>query len=204
MEYKGFILSADQFFAEMVDDGLNKRKVKANANVKKYLVGVLEHYLDARNLFENAVNENGERNPQTLAEMYLAAAQSSPLEKHKLLKKLGDRTLYVSGFFADSLSGKVVDIDYYANMGEVAYGTLAEFVREDLTASVYRTFSKRFLEFVDVLTHISQSSMIQNDQNILKLYDRYMRTGSDLAKEKLIEMGVLTVSAEVTKRSRQD
>jgi hypothetical protein len=204
MENKSILLSSDQFFKELVDESCKKRNVKINNNIKGYLVGVLEHYLDARNLFETEVNEVGEKNHQTLAEMYLVATQKPSTEKQILLKKLGDRTLYVSGFFADSLHGKMVDVDYYTSMGEMAYGTLAELVREELSIRIYKTFSQRFIEFVDVLNHISHSAMIQNDENILRLYDRYMRTGSELAREKLIEMGVTSVSKEQTKRSKQD
>jgi hypothetical protein len=121
-----------------------------------------------------------------------------------LLKKLGDRSLYISGFFGDSLERKLVDIDYYAEMGGAAYASLADNVSDDISAQVYRIFSRDFLAYVDVLTYISQQSMIQSDQSLLRLYDRYMRTGSELAKEKLIEMGVLTLSVDQVKLAKQD
>ena len=116
-----------------------------------------------------------------------------------MLRKLGDRTLYISGFFGDSLSRKVVDIDYYAQIGGSAYATLAHCTREDTLAKVYHVFSARFMDFVDVLTFISHQSLIKSDQSILRLYDRYLRTGSELAKDKLIEAGVLTVPSRQQK-----
>jgi hypothetical protein len=67
--------------------------------------------------------------------------------------------------------------------------------REDRLAKVFKTFSQQFLEFVDVLKYISHRSFVQTDQNILRLYERYLRTGSDLDREKLQEMGVLAVAA---------
>jgi hypothetical protein len=60
------------------------------------------------------------------------------------------------------------------------------------------------LEFVDVLTFISETTAIQSDQSVLRLYDRYVRTGSALAKEKLIELGVIPVDAEQAKIAKQD
>jgi hypothetical protein len=194
MEKKDFLLSSKNFFQEAVEEAFSKRNIKAFPAVQTYLVGILEHYLDARNLFEGP----------TLAEMYLTANQAAPHEKQSLLKKLGDRSLYVSGFFGDSLSRKLVDIDYYADMGGAAYSLLSDCVKEDTTAAVYRIYSQRFLEFVEVLTYISQKSMIQTDENLLRLYDRYVRTGSELAKEQLVEQGVLTLPSDQLKLGKQD
>lgn len=204
VQNKSLLLSSKDFFTEAVGEAFAKRKIQTYPSVQSYLVQILEHYMDARNLFEKNISEDGTRSPDTLAEMLLIAGQSAPVEKQIILKKLGDKSLYVSGFFGDSLSRKLVDIDYYVEMGGSAYGMLAESVKEDTVAQVYKVFSCRFLEFVDVLTYISQQSMIQSDQNILRLYDRYLRTGSELAKEKLVEAGVLTLSAEQIKLGRQD
>lgn len=199
-----FLVSSREYFVEMVDHGLTKRNVKVVPAVQNYLVGLLEHYLDARNLFDQAVNEQGQKTPTTLAEMYLTASTSQTPEKLELLKKLGDRSLYISGFFGDSLNRKLVDIEYYANMGGAAYGSLAEISKEDTTAQIYKTFSHRFIEFVDVLTYISQQSFVHTDEGLLRLYDRYLRTGSELAKDKLVEMGVLTLPSDQAKLARQD
>jgi hypothetical protein len=190
-----FLASPRQYFGEMVEAGFSKRNIKTTPAVQLYMVQLLEHYLDARNLFTR---------PDTLAETFLMASNSQTPEKIELLKKLGDKSLYISGFFGDSLARKIVDLDYYAGMGGAAYASLADCVREDDTAHVYRIFSQRFIEFVDVLTYISQQSSVHTDQGLLRLYDRYMRTGSELAKEKLIEMGVLTLPTDQAKLARQD
>lgn len=190
-----FVESPDQFFSDLVRDGFERRKIKTYPAVQSYIVNLLKFYLDARNLFTV---------PSTLAELYLTAANAEPAEKMELLRQLGDRALYISGFFGDSLSRKIVDIDYYAEMGGAAYGSLAESIREDTQAQIYRVFSKQFLSFVDVLADISQSSFIQSDESILRLYDRYLRTGSSLAKEKLTEIGIMTIPADQAKLTRQD
>jgi hypothetical protein len=193
---QSFLLATPrEFFGEMVEDGFAKRNIKSSPAVQLYMVQLLEYYLDARNLFTR---------PDTLAETFLMATSSPQVEKIDLLKKLGDKSLYIAGFFGDSLARKIVDLDYYAGMGGAAYASLADCVREDDSAHVYRTFSQRFVEFVDVLTYISQKSSVHTDQGLLRLYDRYMRTGSELAKEKLIEMGVLTLPSDQAKLARQD
>lgn len=197
-------LSPTGYFEELVQKGLAQRKLHALPFVERYLVNLLNHYLDARNLFdETYMNEMGQKNPQTLAEMYLIAQGSDAVTKNKLLRRLGDRTLYISGFFGDSLQRKIVDIDYYAEIGGSAYASLAHCTREDTMAHVYLTISKQFLDFVDVLTYVSHNSFVKSDQSILRLYDRYMKTGSELAREKLEEMGVLPIPFDQVKLGKQ-
>lgn len=198
-----FFVSPKEYFQELVRKGLEHRRLETHPHVETYLVNLLQHYLDARNLFESEVDEQGQRRPQTLAEMYLIASQSENSVRVELLKKMGDKSLYISGFFGDSLERKIVDIDYYAEMGGAAYRDLASVTREDTVARVYTIFSRRFIEFVDVLTHVSQSALVQNNQSVLRLYDRYLRTGSELARERLLEMGVLAVPRDQAKGSRQ-
>jgi hypothetical protein len=197
-------ISPQQYFSELVENGLQKKKVNAIPAVKAYLVNLLENYLDAKKLFEDEVDEQGNKSPSTLAELYLKANNSESKEKRELLKKLGDKSLYISGFFGSSLTRKLVDIDYYAGMGCTAYENLSYHVKEDTQSKVYKIFSKNFLEFVDVLSYISEDTFIQGDHNILSLYERYLKTGSESAKEKLIEMGVVTLSKDHIKLVRQD
>lgn len=188
---------------EIVSQGLQKRQVRVSPLGERYLVDLLEYYLHATNLFESEDSHQGRR-PLTLAEMYLEAGQRPTPEKLDLLKKLGDRSLYISGFFGDSLERSLVDLDYYAEMGGAAYGWLADSVNEAQVAEVYRLYSRRFHEFVDVLAYISQRSMIQTDQNLLRLYDRYLKTGSELAREQLAEHGVVPLGRDQLKASKQD
>jgi hypothetical protein len=139
-----------------------------------------------------------------LAELFLKAQnESSSTLRIDLLKKLGDTSLYISGFFGDSLNRKLVDIDYYADMGGVAYGSLSKEIADQSLAEVYDCFSTRFIEFVDVLTYMSQKTQVQTDQDLLRLYDRYLATGSKLAEEQLLEKGVLNSELRKTKSKKQ-
>lgn len=196
-------VSPKEYFAEIVQEGLRQRRLVEFPRAEAYLVDLLQHYMDARNLFESEHDEQGQRRPQTLAEMYMTAVHLEDTARGEMLKKLGDRSLYISGFFGDSLSRKIVDIDYYAQMGGAAYRDLAEFTEDEMLAKVYRTFSRRFIDYVDVLTYISQSTLVQSNESLLRLYDRYLKTGSELAREKLVEKGILTISLEQAKKARQ-
>lgn len=188
---KSFVISPKDFFSEVVREAFDQRKVSTFPMARDYLVGVLQFFIDSNNLFPQS-SESEVARPQTLAEMFLMANSSeSPSVRMDLLKRLGDSALYISGFFGDSLSKKIVDVDYYADMGGMAYSALASSSREDMVRSVYKEFSGRFLEFADVLTHISQKVLVQSDENLLRLYDRYLKTGSKVALEHLLEKGIV-------------
>jgi hypothetical protein len=191
------VLSSRSFFQETVSAAFEHRKLKTLPMVKGYLVELLEFYVPAANLFDD-FDTSGRRTRETLAETFLRAQSSEHSVRTELLKKLGDRSLYISGFFGDSLQRKLVDVDYYADMGCMAYGALAESVREDTAARVYREFAGRFLDFVEVLTYISSKAKLHNEENLMRLFELYARTGSEAAREKLIERGLIALPIDQT------
>ena len=195
-----FLVSTKDFFNDVVQEAIVARKMNTFPLAQNYLVSILENYVHTNNLFDTQT-ENGKKTRDTLAETFLKAQNSNPTVKIELLKKLGDVSLYVSGFFADSLSRKIVDVDYYVDMGEVAYATLASEIKEDTSRKVFKDYSSRFLEYVDLLTTISQKSLVQNDESILRLYEKYLKTGSELARETLEEKGIVTVPFDKDKKS---
>lgn len=174
------ISSSRPYFTELVESAVMVRKIKAPMFTQNYLVDLLDHYMLAGNL-----------NQTTLAEMFLTANQAEPSVKGELLKRLGDTSLYISGFFGDSLQRKIVDVDYYADLGGSAYGTLASNV-SGAVAETFHDLAANFLDYVDLLTFISQQAMVQTNGDLLRLYNRYLATGSKLAAEQLREKGVIT------------
>lgn len=191
-------VSPREYFDEMLTDAFEQRKVKAVPLVKGYLVDLLSFYVPTHNLFDE-LDSSGRRTRGTLAETMLKAQNADIHERIELYKKLADRSLYISGFFGDSLQRKLIDVDYYAEMGGMAYGALSDCAREDNHRKVYRELAQRFLDFVEILTHISSRAHLQNEENILRLYETYARTGSDIARQKLIEKGLIAVPIDTIK-----
>jgi hypothetical protein len=193
------VVGTQEFFKEAVGHALSQTKVKATPLTESYLVALLNQFMTIDRLFKEDA-QNGVRQRETLAEMFLKATNSPPGVRVELLKELGDSSLYISGFFGDSLNRKLVDLDYYVEMGGTAYGTLAAQVREESFKHVYSELAEQFAKFVDVLTYISIKALMQTNEDLLRLYDRYLRTGSDLAKEQLLEKGLLPVSSPVNRK----
>jgi hypothetical protein len=193
------LMSPEQHFTEVLQEACKQRKIKSFPMMDAYLVHLLKHYLDSKNLFTPFQDDSIDKPPQTLAEMYLVAMNSETPKNREIMKILADRTLYLTGFFGDSLQRKIVDIDYYTNIGSAAYHNLAVWTKEDTVASIYKTFSSRFMDFVEVLSYISEKSSVQTDQNVLRLYERYIKTGSELAREKLTALGIATLPKDQLK-----
>jgi hypothetical protein len=198
------LMNHSEYFREAVREAFASRKIQTPAPAEDYLVNLLEHYVVAERLHDTSqVDESGQRKPQTLAEMLLTAVQSERATKIELLKRLADRTLYTCGFFGDSFQRKIIDVDYCVEMAGTAYGLLAETTRQDSLAEVYTIYSKRFVDFVDALNHISEKSQLQSTSNVLRIYDRYLKTGSDLAREKLSDLGIVPISKSDQKKVSQ-
>lgn len=186
------IISTGDFFQEAVESAFVERRFSTFPSARSYLVRLLEYYVPAGNLFDE-VDENGRRTKSTLAETFLRAMNAEPHLRSEMLKKMADRALYITGFFSDSLQRKVIDVDYYAEMGVSAYGFLADSSREDLSAKVYREYSEKFVAFSEILATISSQARIQDEANIMRLYETYAKTGSDFARERLLERGLIAV-----------
>ena len=178
-----------EYFTETVNFALQERKVDTCPTVALYISNLLYTYMLTQNLYK--VDSDGHPQKDTLAEQLLKAAQAGKNKKIDMLRDLGDTSLYISGFFGDSLKRKVVDIDYYVDIGGTAYGTLSACLKKTPPSFVYQEISERFMEFVDVLTLISQQALIQTNSDLLRLYDRYLTTDSQLAREQLAEKGLL-------------
>jgi len=199
---KSFVfLTPEAHFTEVVKEACQIRQIRAQPVVEVYLVQLLRFYLDTKNL-HNTQTDSSERPPDTFAEMYLQALNAEPNRRRDLMRVVADKSLYLTGFFGESFRRKTVDLEYYADIGSAAYSNLHSWCREDGISKVYKIFSNRFMDFVEVLNYISEKSLVQSDQNVLRLYDRYLRTGSALAREKLNELGVITLSKEQLKLSK--
>jgi hypothetical protein len=105
---------------------------------------------------------------------------------------MGDSALFISGFFADSLADKVADLRYYRALGGMAYERLSRDHEHDraIGPPVFTELAARFREFADVLAEVSEASRMQTPLSVLKLYERWVRTGSRRAAALLARQGI--------------
>ena len=112
-------------------------------------------------------------------------------ERSRLLRALGDLTLFVSGFFADSLASRRADLGYYRSLGGLAYGRLAREPKPlGALPDVFAELAQRFMQFADVLSEVSEASRLTSSGSVVRLYERWMQTGSPRAAALLAEHGI--------------
>ena len=168
--------SVDAFFHEVVQEALDAIHLTTNEPTEWYLVGLLGDFTKAR------------ITDQPLG-LQLADAPAEPAERVRRLKQVGDTSLYVSGFFAESLGRKLVDVDYYASLGAAAYGELASRLGGSLT-EVYRELAARFPAFVEVLAEVRRRVDFAG-ADIVRLYEHWLKTRDEWVERKLRAFGVL-------------
>jgi len=156
-------------------------------------VADLVELLDSHLAVADRAGEWSAAGERTLAEALLSARLQQGAARLRRLRSLGDRALFTAGFFGDSLARKVVDIDYYGDVGRAAYANLAESlarqVRETSWTGLYAELAQRFDEFVDVLAEVGDRTRGRDAENLLRLYERYLRTGSNRDRERLLRRG---------------
>ncbi len=185
-----------EYFRKEIQKAKEALRVECSDFTEFYLVNLLAEFGETDELFEDA--------DRPLALIYGKAMESGPQERFRLLKKLGDFALYMSGYFSDSLQGKAVDADYYIAMGSNAYGSASKLLRAqprgDVFGPVFNDLSGNFPSYVDVLAEVSESAPgASSDKDVMRLYELWVRTKSKRCEMILRKMGVpLDEPGEIT------
>jgi len=179
-----------EFFREQLERAMEHQRVSTSGFTEFYLVNLLAKCVQGEAL--PAPEPGFEETP--LAVLWVRALQSAQAERVRLLRVLGDTALFVSGFFADSLQGKLVDHAYYRAMGGRAYAHLGR-AHDPLGVGrdVFCELSDRFTTFTDLLAEVSEASRLGSNVNVVKLYERWLQTGSRRAAVLLAEKGLTPV-----------
>jgi hypothetical protein len=181
--------TAQEYFREAVSGALAHRRLRIQESTEFYLVNLLAGHLSTGSAL--APRGEGGLGSEPLAFILKRALEAEREERRRTLKRLGDTSLFVSGFFGDSLAGSLVDVGYYIAMGERAYDALSGFERADRgCAQVYEELARRFPDLVDVLAEIAELSDLSSNRGLVKLYERFLATGSQRVAERLRERGV--------------
>lgn len=184
--------SAHEWFREMVADALSTRRLEVQEVTEFYLVNLLAGFVERERLFVE--EPDGTVTSEPLALILLRAFEADRRDRAAQLRRLGDTALFVSGFFGDSLARSLVDVDYYIAMGERAYGTLAG--TERAQGDLYEELSARFGLFVDLFAEIAELSDLRSNRGLVRLYERFLITGSERVARRLRERGVALAFGE--------
>ncbi|MDQ3266539.1 MAG: hypothetical protein M3Y59_23310 [Myxococcota bacterium] len=179
-----------EFFKGMLGEAIEHRRVELAEGTEFYLVNLLTEFAVSEKLFTE--EEGGRKDHEPLALLYHRALLKEREERIRLLRRLGDVSLYKAGFFSESLRDQVVGPDYYIQMGGAAYGQVAQLAPLTGFAEVYRELCAKFRVVVEVLEEIAARGLVANGpEGTLRVYETWVRTGSDRLERVLIDAGVL-------------
>ena len=169
----------ESFFQTLVDDAVKTRHFAATEAAEYYLAGLLADYAKPDRLDAETLER-----PLTL--LLDEALHAAGRERFERLRSLGDGVLYTSGFFAEHLSTRGVELRYVRTLGARAYDGAAAMLRQGGDGSgapdVFRELADNFMMFAEVVSSVAdvlQAKAAHNSNSqVVRLYERWVRTGS--------------------------
>lgn len=174
-----------EFFKEQVEAACERQQLHPQPLTSYYVVSLLAEYVH----LGHAGSGDAMSSDEALGLKLLRALDSGGTTQRLGLKQVGDASLFISGFFSDSLRRSLVDVDYYVSLGGYAYRSLV--TSDDSLSSIFAELSDKFVSFVDVLSEVSARTSLTNNADLLRLYEKWLRTGSRQNGDLLAERGIV-------------
>lgn len=171
--------SVVEYFKELVDGALANQHVDAGELTAFYVVHLLSEFVGRP------------EHDEPLGPRLVAALESRGSTRRTSLKQIGDASLFISGFFVDSLRRKPVDVDYYMTIGGRAYNALSRYGDGGGLSPVFAELAEKFAAFVDILGEVSERTSCVTNSDLLRLYERWLRTGGRRSGQLLVERGIV-------------
>ena len=183
------------YFREALGQAIGTSMVRLTQHCQLYLVNLLSEFSRSENVY--AGTNYGET--PTLAVLMSRAAQADPQEAVRIYKHLGDSSLYLSGYFTESVENQSVSVDYYQTMGESAYAQVAGQIRysEAKSSALFMELAERFGDLIAILNAVSfhgaktaPENKNLEDKEVFDLIQRYKRTQNPEILKVLEKSGV--------------
>lgn len=180
-----------EYFKDMVVSSIKNQHAEVSGTVEFYLVNLLNECINAEKIFHEVDAEKED----SLTRKLSRALNADTFERIRRFKELGDFTLFIAGFFSASLNRKLVDVDFYGVIGSIAYANLAVIMRTktngEVFSSLYGELAEKFSPITDVLSEVSQKTSLRKEENILRIYEKWVRTGGKRDADRLIKEGIV-------------
>jgi hypothetical protein len=185
--------SISGFFHEAVEDAIKTRRVEVTDGATTYLVSLLSDFARP----DTRAEETMERPLSFLLDEALHTA--APGERFERLRSLGDGVLYACGFFGDHFEARGVDQKYLIAIGTTAYGAASAMMRvpvsdEKRKIDIFGELADKFTCFVGVVAEVADVTIAKGSagsRGLLKLYERWLKTGSESLAQALTEKGLV-------------
>lgn len=173
-----------EYFRDLVESAIQRQHLTTREVTAFYLVNLLAGFIHCDRFGSDS---------EALGVRFVKALGSAGARQRHELRHVGDQSLFISGFFSDSLHRSLVDIDYYIQLGERAYASLAR-TGDPARGDVFDELAGKFTSFVDVLGDVSERAALTSNTDLLRLYQRWVRSGSRRSADLLAERGIVPIA----------
>lgn len=180
-----------EFFHDALQSAFARQHLSVADQTEHYVVNLLTLFARSEALYERT--PTGTRLKPLVVMLSEALEAPSAQDRQRGLQRLGDVSLFIAGFFAQSFARKLIDVDYHIAMGGRAYGTLAAaHVRgpRRVLGAVFAELAQKFQPLVDALNELAETAYRHSDRDILRLYEIWLKTGSRRSYRILERLGV--------------
>jgi hypothetical protein len=195
------VTQPQEYFRELVTGAMERRKVATRPETEFYLVNLLNQFMVTDRLYTR--DADGQMKDEPLAFLWKDAVEEPRRENQRaVFRQVGDISLYMAGFFQESLSRRMVDVDYYIELGGSAYRHVAHRADESVQRDMFGELANKFGRFVDVLADAreqTQIGMAERETDLLRCYELWVKTRSERAAEKLREAGIIPAETSTKK-----
>jgi len=179
-----------EYFKELVESALEHQQLATSEMTSFYVVNLLAGFVH--------LDGSPAADHEPLGIRLAKALQAGGTRQRDGLRQVGDTSLFISGFFGDSLTRSLVNVDYYISLGECAYSSLARQSDERLS-EVFDELAEKFSGFVDVLGEVSERTGLTSNSDLLRLYERWLRTKSRRSGDLLVKQGIVPTASASTR-----
>ena len=185
------VVNLKEYFKDALHAALVNQRLSVEGETEHYVVNVLTLFARSDALFEPT--PAGLRLKPLVILLSEAMEARTRDERNRGLQRLGDVSLFIAGFLARGFARKVVDIDYHIAMGGCAYGTLARTAAPRgarTLAQVFAELAEKFQPMVDALNELSEAGYAHSHEDVLRLYELWIKTRSRRSYALLKRLGI--------------
>ena len=179
-----------EYFEDCIRSALAKSNVDIDRHMRTYVVNLLTEFGSSDGIRNPGINGFS---TEPIAFKFIEAMNACPARRFQLLREIGDFTLYLLGFFTESVERSVVSTHYYVEMGRNAYIRAGAMLTrpgiDNPFCRLFENLGQQFRQLIDLLNEVSERSF-NRDSDILRLYGRFVQTGSSRLARRLASHGV--------------
>ena len=186
-----------EFFIGRISDVLQRQKKEASQESQKYLAGLLSHFALTENLHAYSTGADEEvPSPRNVSDVFMAVTHFAEKQPSMLLKRAGDYSLYMTGFFPGSMKFSWFNDRHFREMGIRAYEMLATRNLSSDLKLVFKEMSHHFVDYTHIISEIQLDAEGNRNEALVNLFESWNQYGNKVGLEVLLRKGLTPVIPE--------